>query len=292
MKLLDKLRNVFFEEEEIEEVEETIPIKKEKAIAKKISLPEEKVKPKEEVEEIPPVKEFIDERELIKEETSFKFPMMFEEEDFLDEDVKKNTPPTPPKQEYKPASNVVNYTERPLYETKQQTVKKQFKPSPIISPVYGILDKNYKKDEIVVKKEIRLTSKPTNKKLDIDAVRNKAYGDLTNDLLESTVKTNVNVNVNIHKEPEINIFDMSSDDTKPSVDIVTVGDAEEYFADLGLEYNVDYKDTSKERATGRRSTRDLDSMNDEEDINFVKNNNDKLEDNLFDLIESMYNKED
>ena len=34
-----------------------------------------------------------------------------------------------------------------------------------------------------------------------------------------------------------------NDDT-PAVPKVTVGDAEEYFEDLGLEYNVDYKDIS------------------------------------------------
>lgn len=30
--------------------------------------------------------------------------------------------------------------------------KKVFKPSPIISPVYGVLDKNYHKEDIVTKK--------------------------------------------------------------------------------------------------------------------------------------------
>ena len=29
---------------------------------------------------------------------------------------------------------------------------------------------------------------------------------------------------------------------KPELDKITMGDAEEYFEDLGLEYNVDYKD--------------------------------------------------
>jgi hypothetical protein len=34
---------------------------------------------------------------------------------------------------------------------------------------------------------------------------------------------------------------------KPGIDKVTIGDAEEYFEDLGLEYNIDYKDLAKEK---------------------------------------------
>ena len=47
------------------------------------------------------------------------------------------------------------------------------------------------------------------------------------------------------------LVDLSSDVSKPAVKEVTMGDALEYFEDLGLEYNVDYKDNSIERATGR-----------------------------------------
>ena len=59
-----------------------------------------------------------------------------------------------------------------------------FTPSPIISPIYGILDKNYKKEEIVTKKEVRLSVAST-KKVDLDYVREKAYGYLANDISES-----------------------------------------------------------------------------------------------------------
>ena len=52
---------------------------------------------------------------------------------------------------------------------------------------------------------------------------------------------------------------------------------------MGLEYNIDYKDTRYEKATGRRvknSTEDAKKEEDSDDAN--------LEDNLFDLIDSMY----
>ena len=86
-------------------------------------------------------------------------------------------------------------------------VKKPFTPSPVISPVYGILDKNYTKDSIVDKKdgmkrerikpiktevvleseiekqeELRRIEEENNKKdvkkVNIDLVRKKAYGAL------------------------------------------------------------------------------------------------------------------
>jgi len=58
-----------------------------------------------------------------------------------------------------------------------------------------------------------------------------------------------------------------------------MGDAEEYFNDLGLEYNVDYKDNNKgkDKVTGRRSN---------------KNKMESSDDSLFDLIDSMYKNEE
>ena len=61
-----------------------------------------------------------------------------------------------------------------------------------------------------------------------------------------------------------------------------MGDAEEYYSDLGLEYNIDYKDESHEKATGRRT--DLRKMEEYE----KKTDDSSIEDNLFDLIDSMY----
>ena len=65
--------------------------------------------------------------------------------------------------------------------------------------------------------------------------------------------------------------------TKPAIDKVTIGEADEYYNDLGLAYNTDYKDLSKEQNDGKTEK---------------KNKENNLEDNLFDLIESMYDKED
>ena len=46
-----------------------------------------------------------------------------------------------------------NRVDNDRYRISSTPVKKTFTPSPIISPVYGILDKNYTKDDIVDKKD-------------------------------------------------------------------------------------------------------------------------------------------
>ena len=89
MGFLNKVKNIFFEEEIIEIEDEPKKAKKEEPVAKKIELPKvEKVK-KEEVEEIYEEETEIDlsEEKEIKEEKEVKFPMDFDEDDFKEEIV-------------------------------------------------------------------------------------------------------------------------------------------------------------------------------------------------------------
>lgn len=193
------------------------------------------------------------------------------------------------------------------YEKKE--TKTGFKPSPIISPIYGILDKNYKKEEIVPKKEVRLTSY-AKEHMSVDDVRRKAYGNLDDDIVADIEGYTERIEKQEEKIPEEDnlLVDLSDDAEKPSVSEITMGDAEEYFRDLGLEYNIDYKDSSKERATGRRVTEDYDEK--EKSITTSKEVGEKVsvsvsdstsdsnsvssatDDNLFDLIDSMYEEEE
>lgn len=294
MGVFEKLKNVFFEEEYVE-VEEPIRKKtpKEPVVAKKVELPEIKKKKEEVV-----VEQENDERkeseediqqEIINQNNRFKFPMDFEDDDFKNDDI-----PVEKKLKKEPVSEIkeeqknYNSTFAGLYEGNLDAKKKkEFKPTPIISPIYGILDKNYKKDEIVTKKEIRISSRPKN--VDLDTVREKAYGDLASDITASMYE---NTEENNDEGDDSNLlYDLNENDS-PVVRKVTVGDAEEYYNDLGLEYNVDYKDNAKEKATGRRvKPESKEEKNDEE----VENQDDKdqkeesaIEDNLFDLIDSMY----
>ena len=309
MGLLDKLKNVFFEEEE--EVIE-VPVKKERIapVAKKIESTEYKkpiVSPVVKEEKIEKKEDYIEEEEKVKIENDFKFPVAFDDKDFTPdvkreekkeykEEVKKEEVPQVPQVLYKERvtvkessdylggreyTNSYESTYQGLYEGDKKEKKTGFTRSPIISPVYGILDKNYKKEEIVTKtkKEVRL-SVTTNKKVDLDSVREKAYGDLVSEITESMTE-NVDEKEEVKNNDDNLLYDLS-EDSSPSVKVVTVGDAEEYYSDLGLEYNVDYKVEKDSK----------NKIDDGIDIPSVKreNNIDKNEDtsNLFDLIDSMY----
>lgn len=174
-----------------------------------------------------------------------------------------------------------------------------FKPTPIISPIYGILDQNYTKDEVIEKKESRPSSYVSRKNVDLDSVREKAFGSLSSDLgltgqaeeeVVDTEDTDFDIEDNL-------LYDMTDVTTTPTVDKVTLQDAEEYFQDLGLEYNIDYKDAKLERATGRRVAKTPKTLEiEEEEVEEVEIKPEKkneeysfsMEDNLFDLIDSMY----
>lgn len=191
----------------------------------------------------------------------------------------------------------------PVYEygTYEKEKKPVFKPSPIISPIYGVLDKNYKKEEIVSKREVRLSSY-TREHMNVDDVRRKAYGNLSDDIAldmdgKSELSPEYQESESVGEETDNLLVDLSNDNDKPQVSEVTVGDAEEYFRDLGLEYNIDYKDSSKEKATGRRVSKDYDEeekKNPITDSEMTTSVVDKAtadptnDDNLFDLIDSMY----
>jgi len=308
MGVFDKLKNVFFEEEYVE-VEEPVkkPKKEKNTIAKKVDLPEmpkikeEKTEREKKLEE--EVVERVEKKEndfiQKKKDQDFKFPMGFEDEDFeVDEvrdfkkkriDQKQDIYEKPlhdnigsnayngsyNRGDYKKEETKKDYTPAGLYDGGDyKEAKKVFRPTPIISPIYGVLDKNYKKEEIQEKKEIRLSS-ASSKKVDLDSVRKKAYGDLVSDITDSMMD-DVDQSTKQQKDTSLeeSLYDLN-DTNNPVVTNVTVGDAEEYFNDLGLEYNVDYKDHGKEIATGRRSNKNLEKKEEKED-------------SLFDLIDSMY----
>ncbi len=313
MKLMDKLKNALFEEEyvEVEEKPKQKPKrekgkpKSEKPIAKKISVPEKSFVKEKKVEqpvediEIQDVKR---EEDSFKKEKEFKFPMMGEDDfsithpfDIIPDEKSEPDPVImEEKKEEKPLYQASKqehslYDEHVQKELSQAYEKKQqytgFKPSPIISPIYGVLDKNYTKDEVKEKREVRISTFSRDD-LDLDAVRRKAYGKLEDDIFESSSEPIYDT-----EEVEENLLvDLSTEDT-PSVNKVTVGDAEEYFEDLGLEYNKDYIDASKEKATGRRVKEEKKTVEAPTpvDDDVAKNIDDN--DNLFDLIDSMYNEE-
>ena len=91
MGVFNKIKNIFFEEEYVEVEEDKKPKKESKkektpAVAKKLDLPE--IKKEKVIEEEEPKEEVIEpvvEEEPKEEEPKFKFPMVFEEDDFKEE---------------------------------------------------------------------------------------------------------------------------------------------------------------------------------------------------------------
>lgn len=153
MGFLEKVKNMF-----TEEVEET-PIKKE---VMQVEIPA----PTPTVEE--PKKTVVAESEVLVKEEKPQAPVFFDDKDFASLERKEEKKPKPKKLEEK-------------YKGKEEE-KKVFRPTPIISPVYGVLDKNYRKDDITPKKNRPIITEYDNSHLTIDDVRRKAYGTLEDDL--------------------------------------------------------------------------------------------------------------
>ena len=300
MKLIEKLKNVFFEEVPEDEDEEELP----QTFAKKIEPKKTPVEPVEvhemkreekplleedEEEEEPEIQiEEEPEEEEKKEESTF--PMMFDDDDFLEDTKIKEeddyVPSVSYKREEKPERELYqgkkelsyiesvrkpNYSYTKSYYEEKET--KGFRPSPIISPVYGVLDKNYRKEEVVTKKEVKLSTGRTN--FDLDTVRNKAFGKEDEEISDKKTRE-----AKMEEKEDKKIYDVNNN--KPQVNRVTLADADEYYNDLGLAYNVDYSDASR-TSNSTRTTK----------YNSKKDKKEKdVDDNLFDLIDSMYNKED
>ncbi len=277
MKLLDKLKNTFFEEEYVE-VDE--PEVKPQPVAKKVEPKETKKPPV--VEEITETKEELPPEPIEKKDNKISY---FEEEDFIEMDLNQETKEEPKKIYGESKDSLyqsINYSDT-NHKPYSNPTREGFKPTPIISPIYGILDKNYKKDEVIDKKDKMAThsSYVSKKNADLDSIRMKAFGGL--EPLEGIHSSTASSEEDIADDNVL--YDMTNDNSTPVVDKVTIADAEEYFEDLGLEYNIDYKDNRYEKATGRRtsvapSTNDTDSNEETEEAD--------LNNNLFDIIDSMY----
>lgn len=173
MKLFEKVKNMF-----TEEIEEEKPVIKKEV--RHVEIPTPKVEEKE-VEE--------------KKEEKLLF---FDDKDFedLEREEEKIIKPIPKKEETLPYKGV-----KPVVSDEP---KKVFKPSPIISPVYGVLDKNYKKDDIVTKKSPRSSYHSEN--ITVDDVRERAFSTLEDDLKNEILDDDYIVSKREVVEDDLDIF--------------------------------------------------------------------------------------
>ncbi len=265
MKLLDKIKDLFMDEvtddDEIEIEEEP-------------ELPKELPKVvKEEKNTLPKVMRETIKREEKKEEKKLDLNIGAESfvKDFggdaLVEEEKPITPPEPkrfsfpvefseeelPKRRETPVDlniertnvNVLNLErETPkkvseLYADKREEPKPKtrFKATPVISPVYGILDKNYTKEEVKERDEDSSILKRPSKKVDFEMVRKKAFGNLVDDIKDNMLCENCELykevkKISALKEDDL-LYDMTVEDDDKEL---TISKAYENYREFGVTY--------------------------------------------------------
>ena len=235
-----------------------------------------------------------------------------------------------------------NNLDKDRYKIKNEDKeKKPFTPSPVISPVYGILNKNYKKDEIVDKKdgikreklvkdvhhaktvEVARKDEYGVYKVDIDSVRKKAFGGLDNLEKNANLDRLRNEEENITNESTlIKLDEIVESDLPKKNDSLSVEDEldeKKYEEIKNDKLSSDVKDYSSSAESNDKQdlkakpkaldemekTSTLQILDDiEKELNSIKpyvnsaekdedtnssiENSDTMENDLFNLIDSMY----
>lgn len=280
MGLFQKVKGILFDEEEdytdqikiTPEMRNNEPEKKEE----KKEIYHNPVVDHSEKVEIPESK--ISERELFKADSTFQM-MDFDESEFN----KEYTPRVETKPAYreqdipKRNTNVLEYERRRKTEKRTnfgsyiksevtETVeRKKFKPSPIISPVYGVLDKDYKKEDIIQK---------NNERVDIQSVRNKAFGETKVDVKEEPI---------VMEEPKTTFYEeetvtITRPDEKEKK-VKTIDELLEDSSDIIVDVDRNLEEEIHE---------DLPRLEKRKEEIKESNVDDTLENDLFDLIDQMY----
>jgi len=296
--LLDKIKNALFEEEEIE-----IPVVEEKIVEqprKVDSLEKRVIERKDELEEpvrvreikipkeeISPVKQEQPVR-LERSEKTFEFPV-FDEEEFQDSKAKGN-------------KNILEYERRAKIEKRLEFTKtessleeKKFRPSPIISPVYGVIEGEFRRDAVLPKPAQKESLKNS---VDVDMVRNKAFGTLE-DEIESTLveptKTidqllmeNTDANVSVEETLGDLITDVDSIDENDSLyeDVPRSVPLSEFNLKDELDTLLDDDQLETYQVNESDSLEIMDSRSSVSEMDRLEN--ETLESDLFNLIDSMY----
>lgn len=238
MKFLDKIKDLFTDEEEEFETKE-IEVGNEDEPAKLPTFMRNKIEEEEKSRSIieePKEEKGLSDREVVKTRSNnFSFPIDIEE-DYTTTYTPRNRNVLEEIEESKPKATVAE-----LYTKKEEPKPKKFKPTPVISPVYGVLDKNYTKDEVKVQDESKYEIKRPSRKIDFETVRNKAYGTLTDE-----IRNNLCENCELYKEVKItkkngekvidNDINLLEDIIEQPKKDVTIEEAAENYYDFGVDY--------------------------------------------------------
>lgn len=278
MGVFSKLKNIFYDEVEVDEPAKEIKIDKpvKKEIVEKPRVEEIKVVRQEEKIEEPKREEtakendnFGNERDLFRSERTFNFTQ------FDDDEI-----------DLPPRRNVLEREKKVVKQEVKEPVVEQpkvFKPSPVISPIYGILDKDYKKEEIAPKKvEVKETTLSANT-VNYDTVRRKAYGTLEDDLEDTLNKMN-----------KLTPNDIQAEVQKIDSDVNKLEERSNKIEDLITKIESS-PEMNKNVSVGELEDKvKLENFDDTTELSNDKTMTDStLEHDLFNLIDSMYDdKED
>ena len=307
MKLFDKIKDLF---SDYEEVEEEVFLEEEKKEEYKLPKVMRDVIEKEEV--ILPKKKEVEEVKV--EEKKFSIPIDFEKEFEMTPSRRNNTNNQNVIKEIKSVQNTYSRQEpvknvymepKPIKIEKEQ--KPKFKASPVISPVYGILDKNYTKEEVKEKKEDKRDIKRSSKKVDFETVRKKAFGNLVDDIKDNLMCENCELYKEVKKISSLNEDDLLYDLTldTPSKEELTIEKCYDNYEDFGVSYEKDdVKDiieSEEKEEVNIINNNEIDSVpekistkelyEEEEKIDepvAIEKQEAKIEDDFFDLVDSMY----
>ena len=284
MSFFDKLKNVLFEDEE-EVSEETSPKEEVKKDEVRFSSKPKETKtlepPKEEAKETTVFQSFDEEefdriaainknrllerdrkareekeRQEREQEISRKEAINSSRENYRRyEELRYGKSSTKDTTEYHKTSEVQqNIYNKPLASKEEP---KKFRPSPVISPVYGVLGENYKKEDILP----RASSEGTLPKImDVDNVRKKAFG-----ILEQNMDTN-EVLQDFKGDSEIPLEKIDENLDEDIMGKTIKIDVDDVKNELDKKEKIDSSDTKAS----------------------VKKDDEALEKDLFNLIDSMY----
>lgn len=278
---LNKIKNFLYDEEEVNEPKKIIKKHKEEKV-------EQVIDDSNEIEELNFDDDFDDieiksraTKEIEVEKDDFSFPNFDDDDDFV----------VPQKEEIieKPVIE-----ERPIYQTvkkeqpsiplyqgtkRREESNKKFKPSPIISPVYGLLDEA---GNVSKKEEVKEYYKKD--EVSIDEVRNKAYGikddslselksktieEAENDYEEELSREKANKVIETSEKEEIKNDDDDDDMILPNINF--------------KEFDVD-----EERKKSKEKKEIVEEVKKEVTVNDDDDEDDTKEQDLFNLLDDIY----
>ena len=307
MKFLEKVKNMFTEEVE----EEITPVKTE---IQKVEIPVSAPIKKE--DSSTSNAETVTKTEIVKPEEKPKAPVFFDDKDFdklptASNVEKKEEKVEPVKTPAQKSSAEAYGGKKPAYTASTfKEEKKMFKPTPIISPVYGVLDKNYRKDDIAPKKRVAQSNGP--KELTVDDIRNKAFGTLE-DELETTLFGNmppITEDLDVETDMELDLFDeLEVNEEVPSeIENNIIPSRLERNKELELIEEVDgLEEMVINERPGQEETVQEETFIENTNQNMIEDEMDKIcsepseelendtnltESDLFNLIDSMYEKKE